>query len=78
MRKEILRLIKDEISDVATQEKLDKEQMAKGVRISRVDKNLYHKKDLGLKALIDDVLKGDSLTGRGNVSKDINILSRQI
>lgn len=61
---------------MTTLEKQDKEQMAKGVRISRVDKNLYHKKDLGLKALIDDVLKGDSLSGRGNVSKDINVLSR--
>ena len=61
---------------MTTLEKQDKEQMAKGVRISRFDKNLYHKKDLGLKALIDDVLKGDSLTGRGNVSKDINVLSR--
>ena len=67
IRIEILTQIKQQLIDVTTYEKQDKQMVGQNqqLRITRIDKGYYNQKSTALKNLFEDFLMRPTLTGYG-------------
>lgn len=79
IRKEILGFIKQEIIDISMQEKNDTDlNQRQGIVTSRMQKGVFEKRNQVFRQLLDDILITPNLSGKGKLSKEISIISKQI